>query len=209
MALAASVALLVGWHFLTGDALQLAVAHRFISAALPARLTEFVLGVLVAQMVVSGRRMPVGLLALGLAAPFLLTRLLPAAIAQGSYGLAFASLILLSCQTEKLQRALEFRPLLTLGIASYSVYLVHEPFMQIADILAGQLLPPLVVLLLSTAIGIGVGTIFYRLVERPMQSRGFRQRTVTPLARLLTPLDRATRREPAPHLLARDPIPLQ
>lgn len=57
-------------------------------------------------------------------------------------------------------KALSWRPLVFIGGASYSIYLVHQPF--VAWLLAHHVAP-----VLSTAIAIALGIAFWRLVEVP------------------------------------------
>lgn len=166
------------WHVLTGDGLQLAVAGRFISAALPARLAEFVFGTVVAQTVVQRRSVAIWPLVAGLASPFLIVHVLPAALSQVAYGVAFACLLLLALRVSTVRWCLEWRPLTSLGIASYSIYLVHEPFMQIIDVVLSRLMAPAAVLFFSCSVGILIGVMFYRLVERPFQQPALRARVL-------------------------------
>lgn len=67
------------------------------------------------------------------------------------------------------------RPLLLLGDASYSVYLVHSAVISVLAPLAGRLglgtLPPLLLYLLVSSLAIAVGTGAHLAVERPLLGR--------------------------------------
>jgi peptidoglycan/LPS O-acetylase OafA/YrhL len=62
-------------------------------------------------------------------------------------------------------RALDLRPLVILGVASYSLYLWHDPIViSIGDHLA---LGPVAVVLVSVVLCVGIALASYALVERP------------------------------------------
>jgi peptidoglycan/LPS O-acetylase OafA/YrhL len=72
---------------------------------------------------------------------------------------AFAVVVAVVGNTS-LRRAFSARPLVAVGIASYSIYLVHHPLIE-AFASAGLPVP------LALALAIGCGFAFWRLVEEP------------------------------------------
>jgi len=70
-----------------------------------------------------------------------------------------------------MQRVLSWKPLAAIGVASYSIYLVHEPFIVWLDALNS---PGLV----TIAAALGVGALFWLLVERPLTKPEVRRRMV-------------------------------
>jgi len=177
---------------LGGAILWAAVTHRpqavpdTSSCMLPARLFEFCCGVVAADLVVRGRRLPTWALVLALTPPLALAVAIPAAshlsalhraqdlaryklgLTQPLYGLAFAALVLLGAQSGPARVALSWRPLVWLGTISYSVYLVHEPLVEAIDTYGARwVAAPALVAILAGAAGIVAGALFHRLVERP------------------------------------------
>lgn len=64
--------------------------------------------------------------------------------------------------------ALAWKPLVTLGLASYPLYLFHErPSLIFTWLFTNLGLPPLVALALALALVIGASLLIYRLVEQP------------------------------------------
>jgi peptidoglycan/LPS O-acetylase OafA/YrhL len=59
-----------------------------------------------------------------------------------------------------LERMLSFKGLVAVGVASYGIYLVHQPVVDLIEQIGGQ---PLV----AALAGIGVGFLFWWLAERP------------------------------------------
>jgi peptidoglycan/LPS O-acetylase OafA/YrhL len=66
-----------------------------------------------------------------------------------------------------LRRFLEWRPVAAIGIASYSIYLVHGPFIE-SFVKHGVPRP------LAALGGLGLGLLAYRLIEKPLSSKAFR-----------------------------------
>ena len=192
--LAASFGLAALWHLGTGD--------LWGAGALPVRLFEFCCGIVAAQLVVTRRVPPRPLLLVCLLVSSAtsiaveLPRLAdawPLKYTIGAFGLrdplkglVFTSLVLLGTRSRIVNAALSWRPLVGLGIASYSVYLVHEPVMQIITITATpSLRHPLLILPLAIVGGILGGAAFHVIVERPCMNRATVARFAPALTRLL------------------------
>jgi peptidoglycan/LPS O-acetylase OafA/YrhL len=168
------------WVFVTKDTTRMDVAY-FYCYALPGRLFEFALGMMAAVLL--ARRTSaasvrwngaVGLAALGLGA-------LGLSVTNGwspyspvtdvIWGLAFFCLVMWAGRRSAGGGSwLEWRPLEALGIISYSVYLIHEPFIRAGYKLLGSRLPSPTVALLFFELAvvpllIGLGWLFFRLVE--------------------------------------------
>jgi len=177
-ALTATTGLVIVWHVALHDLWGI--------GALPARLFEFCCGMVAAQLVAGQRRIPCPGLVLGMLPPVFLVAapyLPPAAAVPGQaldrlgleqhpWGIMFASLLLLGGRSRAVNAVLRWRPLVRLGLVSYSVYLVHEPIVEAVETLtpiAVQRSP--VVLILAIAASTTAGTLFHLLVERPCMSR--------------------------------------
>jgi len=102
-------------------------------------------------------------------------------------GLLAMSILVLSSRSEQalIHRALSFKPLATIGVFSYSVYLVHAPLLQIMwqyvlhplGATANQMFAFLMTA--GFAIVIGASYLFFRVFEQPFMksaSKGDRQR---------------------------------
>jgi peptidoglycan/LPS O-acetylase OafA/YrhL len=77
-------------------------------------------------------------------------------------------------------RLLSWKPLAYVGIASYSIYLFHEPFVT-ALARSGVSRP------IAAVAGLGIGLAAYRFIERPLAGEGFRgalERAISAPARL-------------------------
>ncbi len=80
---------------------------------------------------------------------------------------AAAFFAVLTAGDERVAGVLNFRPLAYVGVASYSIYLVHQPILE-SLAFAGLSAP------LAALFAIASGVAFYECVERPMLRRGFR-----------------------------------
>ncbi len=114
-------------------------------------------------------------------------------------GLATGGLILGFVQAEKRGQVVVPRPLLFVGAASYSIYLVHAPLQSIiAKVLARlhlqAFLPAPVVFILFVACCVGAGLVFYVLVERPLL-RLLQRKRETQVEVAAAPLPAATESE--------------
>lgn len=115
-------------------------AYDFVlPKALLGRMSDFVCGMIVAYAVVAeergGRTSPtwvpfaaVGFLATG----FIGTcwHLLPESLLDIAWSLGFASLVWWACRSGRCNRVFCFKPIVYLGIISYSVYLLHQPIIE-------------------------------------------------------------------------------
>lgn len=82
--------------------------------------------------------------------------------------------------TGMLRRLLEWRPLAAIGVASYSIYLVHGPFIEV--FVKNGLPRPAAALA-----GLALGFAAYRLIEKPLSDRSFRsslERTIVGIMQL-------------------------
>ncbi len=175
-------------------------------SALPLRLFEFCCGIIAARLVVDHRRLPSWALASGLllsaataaavqfpnlAGPWLGRTVTDFGLRHPLTGLMFAFLVLLGNYSQALNAVLSWRPLVGLGIASYSIYLVHEPIGQaIAILVARRLGESSLVMLLAIGGGVACGVVFHFLVERPLLDRARWARLLPLLARCFTWTDR-------------------
>ena len=183
LAVGACVISAVGWHVGTHDMFQL---YPYVSGALPARLCEFCCGIVAAQVVLGSRHLSASqrsLLVTAACLPLLVAALPPLTHASESlfgqaqpqplYGIAFAALVVLGHSSPNLRAALSWRPLVGLGICSYSVYLVHLPIQQMTEAYAPSSLQSWpTILLITLASALPVGVLFHWLVERPCMSHG-------------------------------------
>ncbi len=193
----AALALALGtatlWHTGTND--------LWGEAALPARLFEFCCGIVAARLVVDRRLLPQWVLASGLllsavvavaveipelAGQWLGRTVTDLGLRHPLTGLMFTFLVLLAYYSPVVNALLSWRPLVGLGIASYSVYLVHEPIGQAITIVASHWLRyPSLVIMLAVAASIACGAVFHVVVERPLLEREQWKRLLPPLTRLL------------------------
>lgn len=102
-------------------------------------------------------------------------------VGDGLFGIAFFIIVNFMCRLEtsnRLPNPSPVRWLSTLGVFSYSVYLVHDPLMAgVKRVLAStDSLPMIVIARLAAAIGLGY--VFHRVVEQRFLSRS---REVIPL----------------------------
>jgi peptidoglycan/LPS O-acetylase OafA/YrhL len=88
--------------------------------------------------------------------------------------------------------ALSWRPLVRLGIVSYSVYLIHEPVVETVEVFAPPALRlSLLVMPVAIAAGVALGVVFHLTIERPCMSSATWIRlgpTLTHLCRWVDPL---------------------
>jgi peptidoglycan/LPS O-acetylase OafA/YrhL len=102
-------------------------------------------------------------------------------------GLIFTCLLLLGVRSRVVHRALSFPPLVALGVASYSVYLVQQPIIRAID--EFDPMGPTgawVVTALAVSSAVVAGYIFHRLVERPCLSPHLAGQATPTLRRLLS-----------------------
>lgn len=202
MTLAGTFALASAWHRLAHD-----LGSYFV---LPPALCEFACGMGVALLLTKGYRPHRGLLiAIVIGSVLLASRPWPTVastvshafllnhvlrlpeilgIAQPFYAVGFAACILLVATTPLVRAALSWRPLVWLGLISYSLYLLHLPALELvagmekpASIYA-QRSPLLVGGAVATALV--VSWLFHLAVERPCLDKRTRASWEPRLARL-------------------------
>lgn len=165
---------------------------------LPSHLAEFCCGILAARAVARGAHPRTWLLGLGLCLPAadLLRGPVHGALlcvlgtVEPLYGVSFACLILLAGRLHPARAVLESTALVSLGLVSYSVYLIHYPIMHVAALLAPGLLgQPALFIGLSCALGIFGGVVLFLLVERWSVRENVRRRTEAVIAPRLFLLD--------------------
>jgi peptidoglycan/LPS O-acetylase OafA/YrhL len=223
MALAGTFALASAWHCLAHD-----LGSYFV---LPPALCEFACGIGVAILLTKGYRPHRGLLSAVVIGSVLLASMpwptvastvrhayllnhvlrLPEilGIAQPFYAVGFAACVLLVATTPLLRAALAWRPLVWLGLISYSVYLLHLPTLELV---AGMEKPASVYVQRSpllmaggVATAIVVSWLFHLAVERPCLDKRIRESWEPRLARLFRWTDRLWS---AGERVARCPAPL-
>lgn len=175
LTLLASFALACAWHLLTNDA---GFAFGQVSTVLPGRLFEFVCGVAVARLVTSGWQQPRRFntvlwwafampLWIGLIPPLGAFVTVVVGPPQPLIGISFGAIVLLGVYSPRVRRMLSWRPLVRLGLVSYSVYLVHGPVIElIQPWLSLTVHQWLLVPILGVGAGIAAGIVFYCTVER-------------------------------------------
>jgi peptidoglycan/LPS O-acetylase OafA/YrhL len=112
---------------------QSALATVVLPNLLPGRWAEFVFGMIAAELYASGRiasitRYAWTALLLGIPVSLVSTAL---PISHVLFGITYASLLcLVLSSTSIVARVFSWRPLVALGVMSYSIYLVHQPLVQ-------------------------------------------------------------------------------
>lgn len=88
-----------------------------------------------------------------------------------------------------LQRILSMRPLAALGVASYSIYLVHEPIVSAIVGTLGARIGIVPAMAVAIAAGLAAGIAMWAVIERPITDRTvvktFVARAAAPIGRLL------------------------
>lgn len=98
----------------------------------------------------------------------------PSPFADIANGLGATLLIAAVLTSPTAERILTLRPLLWLGVVSYSLYLVHVPMVMTMVHLLGDHLPLVLVLGLVPPVSLLVAYLFHRLVEDPSTELGRR-----------------------------------
>ena len=132
------------------------------------------LGIVAADMRIRDYRLPLLALPVGIG-------ILPSAISQGDINVSLtwqitAFLFVVGVgQSEGIEKVLSVRLLTIVGVASYSIYLVHGPLIRITERF-GTPAPA------AAAIGIAAGFAFWGALERPFTNGQVRLRLVQSLA---------------------------
>jgi peptidoglycan/LPS O-acetylase OafA/YrhL len=130
-------------------------------------LPAFMLGIVAADMHVSRLRLPLMALPVGIA-------ILSAAILQGDVNVSLAwqltafFIVVGAGQSETFQRMLSIPALTAVGVASYSIYLVHEPLIRVLERYG-------VFPLLAATAAIVAGFAFWLIAVRPFTSDPLRR----------------------------------
>lgn len=150
------------------------LATAVLPNQLPGRWAEFALGMLAAELFARGhisRWAPRLMVALVLVVPASIL-LVSSPLSHLFFGLVFFSLLCVVLgETNLISRAFSWRPLVALGVMSYSLYLVHQPLVQAAAYVmradahmsSGQAFVGLVLLL---PVVVFVGWLLFMGVER-------------------------------------------
>lgn len=97
------------------------------------------------------------------------------------WGVAMFCLVAGAGATPLLRRALSFRPIVGTGVASYGIYLVHEPVIGFIEQHAASLHAGMPVYAVACAGALAAGAIFSLLAERPFVSTPLRAALVAPI----------------------------
>lgn len=159
------------------------VADFLTSASGPGKLLLLLSGIASAHVAVRGTRLPrrrLGILGLGGTCAYLLaTETSPSALdllpwREVWLSIAFGSLSLVAVRSSRLSRLLSWRPLATLGLMSYSAFLLHQPLMWYASEFGRRALglPDGVALLAlqwtaGLAVTLAAARLMFILVEHP------------------------------------------
>jgi peptidoglycan/LPS O-acetylase OafA/YrhL len=168
------------WVYVTQDTSRLEVGYIY-AYALPGRMFEFVLGMAAAVSVAGLRQPPKAVwirrygfsaLLLGGLGIYISHRWSPfAPVADVTWGLAFFCLVMYGASRSAHGGGwLDCRPLVSLGLISYSVYLIHEPLITrsyafLTELGLGRLWMLLLYELVFAPLLIGIGWLFFRAVE--------------------------------------------
>jgi peptidoglycan/LPS O-acetylase OafA/YrhL len=183
------------WVYTTQDVSRLEIGYIY-AYALPGRLFEFVMG-MAAAVALSPRVLPGGRMAIAAESERAVRLYFAASVALGLlglviahkwspftpvtdvvWGLAFFCLVMYAGGRSAAGGGwLDARPLVALGLISYSVYLVHEPLLRrgYAAFRHLELSPSLTLLffeLLVAPLLVGLGWLFFRAVEGRFVSAG-------------------------------------
>jgi peptidoglycan/LPS O-acetylase OafA/YrhL len=120
--------------------------------------------------------------------------------------LAAFALVVAAGREAWLRRILSLRPLAALGVASYSIYLVHEPIISAIVGVLGARIGIVPAMAVAIAAGLAAGIAMWALIERPITKRAvvaaFVERAGGPIRRTLAlaglPFEFTLRGEVAP-----------
>jgi peptidoglycan/LPS O-acetylase OafA/YrhL len=151
---------------------------------LPLRLFEFTCGVVAAHAVVSDWAPRTHWLIMATILPLAAVQFPPTqaalswlSLTQPVYGLAFGSLVLLGWRSSIVSTSLSWRPLVALGVMSYSVYLIHAPLVFATWGFAPTVLRTSILLApIAVVLSVIAGFVFHVTVERPCMQQATWQR---------------------------------
>lgn len=98
-------------------------------------------------------------------------------------GITFAALILASMQSRRARQVLSRRPLVQIGVMSYSIYLIHSPIVLLSQPLQTTLPRQIVFGGSSLILALAASAGFYWSVERPLLRRRVSRRSEVPVPR--------------------------
>lgn len=172
-----------GFLFITSLTLSLALIHQYPVATfylLPFRIWEFVLGSLIAiilqerEALIKAGDIKIEILSILCLIAVVLPQINPSNFftdepySQFIVVLAFGILLLLIPRTNYLNHVLNFRALQSLGLTSYSVYLVHQPILALwRHTTSGELSELEKVFSLILTLAFGYGLTFW--IEKPLR----------------------------------------
>jgi peptidoglycan/LPS O-acetylase OafA/YrhL len=73
--------------------------------------------------------------------------------------------------SKRIQSVLAWRPLAAIGVASYSIYLIHDPLVTVVENISPSFSRTPGVEILFVSLSLIVGSAFYFFVERPLQNQ--------------------------------------
>lgn len=113
-------------------------------------------------------------------------------------GLGFSFLLTFVSQSRVLYRLLSLRGVTVVGIASYSIYLIHDPVSQVTEYALARFLPAPLVVIAGILLGCGAGAAFYAIWERYWVDPAIYRRLTPVLAPLFSWTDRVYGQEHVP-----------
>jgi len=139
-----------------------------------ARLPTFMLGIVAADLAVrkeSALRWSLPGIAVGVVAGQLQGLFDPATDFADRFGwhLACFCFVATVVSDKRFQSVLAWRPLAAIGVASYSIYLIHDPLVTVVENISPDVSRTPGVEALFVSLSLLVGSIFYLIVERPLQ----------------------------------------
>jgi peptidoglycan/LPS O-acetylase OafA/YrhL len=175
--------------------LSYVTGYEFVfQKAVFARLFEFTGGMVAAHVVASanpkyrwmksrpGSIASLAVLMLGFALATLKVQVLP--LIDVLWAVGFSLLVCAAAAHGAMpHRILNYRPLVGIGVMSYSIYLMHQPLIELEGYLLQLFLKPgpaFLAGLMGLVVIIPIGMLYYRLVEGPFLNLAKKARTVKP-----------------------------
>lgn len=97
------------------------------------------------------------------------------------WGVAAFCAVIAAGSTPLLQRALSSGWIVRIGTASYSIYLISDPIVELTERAAGPLFGPIAGFAASIAAAVVAGVVFSHVVERPFVDSALRSRLIARL----------------------------